>query len=89
MRAASTASGGTALTTTANFTSFPRGTNFVRMVPRNVVTAVVVRYALNPWLVVFKTADDLITVGTDYSDEANDADTGQVVTLDSFNTSAI
>lgn len=86
-RAASTANGGTALTTTAQVIGFPGGTSHVSMYARNFVTAVVARVAINPYLIVFKSTDSLVTV-TDSSSAAqkNPATTG--VGLNALNTLA-
>lgn len=90
VRAASTTSGGTALTTTASFIAFPTGTRYLTLIPRNVVTAVVVRYALNPYLIVFKTTDALAAAGnlTEASEALQDSDTGTSLSMNSFNTAA-
>jgi len=82
------AANGTALTTTAAFISLFPGTNLLRITPRNAVTAVVVRYALNPWLTVLRTADALVTVASllDASRNLQDNDTATVLNLDSFDT---
>ena len=53
------ASKGVALTTTAAFTAFPPGTNYLTLMSRNAASAVVVRYALNPDLLVLKTPASL------------------------------
>ena len=84
------ASKGVALTTTAAFTALPLGTNYVTLMPRNAATAVVVRYALNPWLIIVKTTDAFAAVGnaTDYSEEAQDGSTATLVTLSSLSTAA-
>ena len=74
-RAASTASGGTALTTTATYIQLPLKSNHIFITPRNFSTAVVARVILNPWLVVLKTTDNMITTPTDYSNAAQDAST--------------
>lgn len=82
MRAASTASGGSALTnavggTTAassGFIQLPLVSSHIFITPRNFATAVVVKVLLNPWLVVLKTTDNMITKPTDYSNAAQDAD---------------
>lgn len=87
MRAASTADGGTALTTTAQVIPIPSGTAHVSLEGRNYSTAVVVKYALVPWLTVLKTADLLATV-TDYSSEAQDGSASTDVTLSSLDTFA-
>lgn len=90
VKVASTAGGGTALTTAASFTSLYPGTTFIRMVPRNVVTAAVIRYAFNPWLVVFKTTDALATVANmpDGSANVQDNDTATSLSMNAFNTFA-
>lgn len=81
------ASKGVACTTTAAFTNLPAGTKTVQLIPRNFATAVVVRYALCPWITVLKTADSLATF-TDYSVQTNDASTDTDVTLSSLDTLA-
>lgn len=90
VRQASTADTGTALTTTASFTSLFRGTSFIRLVPRNAAGAVVVKYALNPWLSVVKTTDSLGTVAamTDGSEVLQDNDTSTTLSMNSFDTIA-
>lgn len=88
IRAASAANGGTALSTTAVYIQFPLGTQWVSITPRNLVTAVVVKWLLNPWLRVFKTLDLLATRPTDYSETAQDASTATLVDLSSLNTLA-
>lgn len=87
MRAASTASGGTALSTTALVVPLPAGTAHVSVEGRNYSTAVVARIALVPWLTVLKTLD-LLATATDYSDAAQDANTGTDVVLSSLGTFA-
>lgn len=81
------ASKGAALTTTASRTLLPAGTKIVQLIPRNFSTAVVARFATCPYITVLKTADALSTF-TDYSAEANDADTSTVVDLSSLDTYA-
>lgn len=71
-RIASTAAGGTALTTTATLIRLPRKTAHITLTPRNFSTAVVAQYHLNPWLVILKTTDNMATAPTDYSDEGQD-----------------
>src|SRR3990167_7981445 len=71
-RLASTAGGGTALSTTAAFIRLPRYTKYISMVGRNFATAVVAKYHLNPWLTILKTADALVTAPTDYSNAGQD-----------------
>src|SRR3990167_2871131 len=90
VRVAPTTGGGTALSTTAAFVSFPTGTNYVSLIPRNPVTAVVYRYALNPYLIVFKTTYALSTVAnlTEASENLQDADTGTSLSLNSLGTFA-
>jgi hypothetical protein len=71
-RIASTTAGGTALSTTAALIRLPRVTNHITMVPRNFATAVVAKYHINPWLVILKTTDAMVTAPTDYSNAAQD-----------------
>jgi hypothetical protein len=87
LRAASTAAGGTALTTTAQVIPFPAGTAYATVEGRNYTTAVVSKVALVPWLTILKTAD-LLATATDYSSEAQDADAATDVTLSSLDTFA-
>lgn len=87
LRAASTADGGTALTTAAAFVQIPDGAQQLFLIPRNFATAVVAKIAKNPYLVVLKTPDNFATV-TDYSAAAQDASTSTVVTLSSLDTAA-
>lgn len=86
-RAASTAGGGTALTTTAQCIQIPPGTAHLSMEGRNYSTAVVVQYALNPYLIVLVTPDLLATV-TDYSEAAQDGSVSTDVVLSSLDTLA-
>lgn len=90
VRAVHTSAGGLSLTTTLQTAGFPKGTQGVRISPRNFSTAVVARFALNPYLVVLKTSDALATVAnlTDYSENAQDNDTSTLVTLSSLDTNA-
>ena len=90
MRTASTAAGGSALTTTATYTALPIGTHWVSLTPRNFATAVVAKIAFNPYLIILKTTDLLATVAnlTDYSENAQDGVAGNVVTLNAFDTIA-
>ena len=75
IRAASTASGGTALNTIAALISLPIGADWISVTPRNFVGAAVARVAINPWLTIVRTADLLLSEGTDFSSEAQDGDT--------------
>jgi hypothetical protein len=87
LRAASTAGGGTALSTSAAFIQLPQGTTRVFLIPRNFATAVVAKIAVNPYLIVLRTQDDLATA-TDYSEAAQDNDTSTSVVLNSQGTAA-
>jgi len=80
MRAASTAGGGTALTTTAAIIGFIQGTSHVGLNARNFATAVVAKVLLNPYLLVLKSADGGQTV-TDFSAalQVNPATTGMAL----------
>jgi len=75
LRAASTASGGTALTTTAGLISIPFGSDYLSVTGRNFAEAVVVRWLLNPYLRIIYTTDLLTSPGvSDLSDEMQDGD---------------
>lgn len=82
LRAASTASGGTALTTTATgaftplvlgMTPIPFGADYMSITPRNFAGCSVARIVLNPFLTIFYTTDIGMTI-TDISDEMQDGD---------------
>lgn len=79
LRAASTASGGTPLTATLTTIGLPLNAKWLTLIPRNFAGAAVLRFALNPWLVVLRTQDSLVSF-TDFSDNAQDNDTGTSVT---------
>lgn len=88
VRASSTAGGGTALTVSTTLSvPFLAGTNYAMLEGRNYSTAVVVKYGLIPYILVYKTTDVLATV-TDYSEAAQDGDTGTDVVLSSLDTNA-
>ncbi len=89
LRAASTASGGTALTTTAGYIYLPLYARHLLITPRNFATAVVAKFALNPWLTVLRTNDNLLTPPTDYSENAQDGNSTNVVTLSDLSTLAL
>lgn len=81
-QAASTASGGTALTTTAAFVLLPDGTEEVELIARNIAGGgAVAKVALSPYLAVLKTTDLLVATAnaTDYSKAAQNATTADVV----------
>ena len=86
VRAASTAGGGTALSTTAVRIVLPIGAKWVSLTPRNFSTAVVAKFNFNPWLTVLKTTDALKTAAniTDYSTNAQDGSASTDVTLSSL-----
>ena len=87
VRTASSAGGGTALTTTATFIPLPAGASAFYLTPRNFVTAVVAQIGLCPYATVLKTTDDEVTF-TEYTTEAQDNDTATDVTLSSLGTAA-
>lgn len=94
IRAASTASGGTALTSTAGLISIPLGSEWIGLTPRNYAGAVVVRFSLNPWLTVVTTRDALGIMGEssilntfDISEEAQDGDATDIA-MDAISTAA-
>jgi hypothetical protein len=88
LRAASTAGGGTALTSTATRIVLPIGTKWLSLTPRNLSGAAVVKFNVNPWLTVLKTTDLLVANLTDYSDAAQDSSTATDVVLSSLATLA-
>ena len=90
-RTASTTGGGTALTTTATGTgtptalgivTIPFGSDYTSITARNLSGAAVVRFSLNPYLVIFRTEDSGGSI-TDDSDELQDGDAVDV-NFDSF-----
>lgn len=83
VRAASTASGGTALTSTAARIVLPLGTKWVSLLPHTYAGAKVVRFNFNPWITVLKTTDLFATAAalTDYSQAAQDGSTSTDITL--------
>lgn len=90
IRAASAASGGTALTTAASLISLPLGSDWVSITSRNFAGgATVVRFSFNPYLFVIKTSNSLTSTGdvTDLSAEAQDGDATAMI-FDSFDTAA-
>ena len=88
-RIASTAAGGTALTTTATFIRLPLRTSTIMLTPRNFSTAVVAKFHINPWLTILKTGDNMATVPTDYSNAAQDLSAAAAgVVMSSFDTLA-
>jgi len=91
IRAASTASGGTALTTTATGTGtptalgivpIPYGADYLSITARNFAGCAVARVSLNPYLTIFYTVNAGSTV-TDISAEMQDGDTTDVA-IDDF-----
>jgi len=73
LRAASTAGGGTALTTTLGLIPILFGADYMSITPRNFVGCAVARVALNPYLRIFHTQDAGGHV-VDISDEMQDGD---------------
>ena len=90
IRAASTASGGTALTSTAARIVLPLGTKWLTLIPHSFSGALVARFNFNPWLTILKTTDLLATQAniTDYSTNAQDGSTSTDVTLSGLDTLA-
>lgn len=86
--AASTAGGGTALTTTAKSYGLLLGAKWVSMTPRNFSTAAVVKCKLVPWLTILKSTDNMATLGnlSDVSNAAQDASTSTTISLNSLAT---
>ena len=87
-RTASTAGGGTALTTTASIIGLPTRTTHIGLTARNFTTAVVIKYSLNPFLRIITTTN-LLSTFTDASEigQRNPA-TASAVSLSSFPTLA-
>lgn len=87
IQAISTAGGGTALTTGAFLVTIPKGVNYLSITPRNFTGATVIKYSLNPYLLVFKTINNLATY-TDYSSAVQDGVAATVADLSSLPTFA-
>ena len=75
------AANGVALSTTAAFVGFHQGTRHIALIPRNFTTAVVVRAAFCPYLVILKTHDALASKPRDYSAPAQDGSTASSLDL--------
>lgn len=82
-RAVSTADGGTALSTTVAYIPLLINTSHIQLTPRNYSTAVVAQVLRNPYLIILKTVDNLVTA-TDFSEVAQDADAASEVNLDAM-----
>jgi len=83
------ASGGAALTTTASYTQFLKGVNYIVVTPRAFsASTVLAQWTLNPYLVVLKTTGSMITGNIDYSENAQDANANTNVNLVSLDTLA-
>ncbi len=78
---------GTALTTTAVGIGYDLGSRWLSITPRNFSSANVARIQLVPWLSIVKTQDNHATF-TDYSENAQDGASANVVDLSSQNTLA-
>lgn len=88
LRAASTAGGGTALTTSAGVISLPPNTNYITLTPRNFAgAAAVAKVAFCPWLTVIQT-DGRLDAESDWAHstdvELQDGDTTAALTMNSF-----
>lgn len=79
-RSANSTAGGLGLTTTAQVVGFPGGTSHVSLFARSFTTAVVAKVMLNPYLLILKSADGLVSA-TDYSSAAqkNPLSTGAIL----------
>jgi hypothetical protein len=71
IRAVSAAGGGTALTTTPAFIGLRGSAHHIFITPRNFSTAVVVKFARNPYLVVLRSTNAMAGAPTDYSGRAS------------------
>ena len=85
--AATTADGGTALSTTAAFFGLPANTKTITVTPWNFSGAAVAKWLACPWLTILKTTDIGVSF-TDYSYAAQDADAATSVDLSSLDTVA-
>lgn len=88
VRAASTAGGGTALTSTAVRIMIWPGTKQLELIPQNMAGAKVVQWLPCPWLTVLKTADLLATDPVDQSFLLQDKLTTTSVDFNSFGVAA-
>lgn len=79
-RTATSTAGGLALTTVAQVVGFPGGTSHAGIIVRNFATAVVVKWLLNPYLLILNSANNLGSA-TDFSSPAqkNPITTGVVL----------
>lgn len=75
------AANGVSLSTTAAFVGFHQGTKHIALIPRNFATAVVIRAAYCPYLVILKTHNALASKPLDYSAPAQDGSTATSVVL--------
>jgi len=87
-RGATTAGGGTALSTTATFVQSPPWTAHIQALFRNFSQTAIGKLALNPWLVVLKTTDNMTSEPFDYSVAAQDASTSTDVDVSALSTLA-
>lgn len=89
LRAASTAGGGTALSTTAVVIGLWPGTEQVMITPRNFATGVVAEVSTNPYVLVLKTTDALVAAAnlSDFSATVQD-NTTSTVALGALDTAA-
>lgn len=86
-RAVSTASGGTALSSTATVVGLANGTTHVSVIARNFAAAVVGKFALNPYLLLLVSTDQGAS-STDYSDAGQNNPAGSGVVVDGMKTYA-
>lgn len=82
------AASGVSLSTTLALVGLIKGTEHVDLIPRNFITAVVLRYIECPFLAVLKTHTALGKVPTDYSAVAQDGSTATSVDLSDLPTLA-
>lgn len=86
-RTATSTAGGLGLTTAAAVVGFPQGTSHVSLFARSFTTAVVAKVALNPYLLIMKSADRLVSA-TDYSAAAQNNPVGTGAILSALSTLA-
>ena len=87
-RTASTAGGGTALTTAAVIVGIPNGTTHLSMVARNAAAANVLKLALNPFLLILTTANNLQKTSDFSTAGQQNPATASAITLNALNTLA-
>lgn len=78
----------TAAATGIKHIQLPIGTRYCRLIPRNFSTAVSIRWAIDPYLLILKTVDNFATAPTDASETLQDADNSTTLALNSLDVKA-